>query len=552
MPPHLRGSAHRKQHGIFFTPEPIAHRLAGSVARALAGQAPTVCDPFVGDGALLSAAGAELPAAQLYGTDLQRDHLDLARERLGDDVALSQLDSLASPIASLDPAEPTWVTTFPEVFARGGFDAVIANPPWEKVRVNDREFFSAESPGFSRIKRAERDLRREELLADPAVATRYAAYRARVEHLKSRAGQLYRSAGSGGDLDMYKLAVERCLQLLRPGGVAGLIVPHGVLGDWGARRLRELLLGEHSLLELVRIETGRDLFPEIHANLGVVLMTVRRAAPTKTIRVSAPIKRSAELAAPRFIDLPVATVHAATAHGMLPLVDAVDDLAFLSACAEHPALGEWPEERFKPRREVDMTNDRGAFRPVSEGVPLLEGKHLAPFNLDPALRQRDVAPDAWRHRSGPRVCWRAVADRAMRRRLIAALAPDGVALGNSLIYSGATSPDADDDLFWLLAFLNSRVAEAQLRLWCSNNNINVFHLRACRAPLRDASAEARRMVALAREASAARSASERLADELDALWRHWFTMDDTVWARSVLERTQSVASWSLQAKSKRR
>ena len=32
------------------------------------------------------------------------------------------------------------------IFARGGFDAVIGNPPWERIRLQEQEFFASRSP----------------------------------------------------------------------------------------------------------------------------------------------------------------------------------------------------------------------------------------------------------------------------------------------------------------------------------------------------------------------------------------------------------------------
>ena len=38
-----------------------------------------------------------------------------------------------------------WRLAFPEVFAQGGFDVVLANPPWERIAVEDEEFFAERS-----------------------------------------------------------------------------------------------------------------------------------------------------------------------------------------------------------------------------------------------------------------------------------------------------------------------------------------------------------------------------------------------------------------------
>src|SRR5690606_22885133 len=39
-----------------------------------------------------------------------------------------------------------WHLAFPEVFARGGFDCILANPPWERVKLQEKEWFANRSP----------------------------------------------------------------------------------------------------------------------------------------------------------------------------------------------------------------------------------------------------------------------------------------------------------------------------------------------------------------------------------------------------------------------
>src|SRR5439155_7383824 len=57
-------------------------------------------------------------------------------------------NSLVSDPA-VDPKAVDWKKTFPNIFGAegaGGFSCVIGNPPWERVKVQDREFFSLTDP----------------------------------------------------------------------------------------------------------------------------------------------------------------------------------------------------------------------------------------------------------------------------------------------------------------------------------------------------------------------------------------------------------------------
>src|SRR4029079_10638763 len=39
-----------------------------------------------------------------------------------------------------------WWLAFPQVAARGGFDVMLGNPPWERIKLQEEEFFATRSP----------------------------------------------------------------------------------------------------------------------------------------------------------------------------------------------------------------------------------------------------------------------------------------------------------------------------------------------------------------------------------------------------------------------
>src|SRR3546814_4874338 len=51
-----------------------------------------------------------------------------------------RISDWSSDVCSSDLVE------FPDVMAKGGFDLVIGNPPWERVEVQEQELFSASHP----------------------------------------------------------------------------------------------------------------------------------------------------------------------------------------------------------------------------------------------------------------------------------------------------------------------------------------------------------------------------------------------------------------------
>jgi len=78
-----------------------------------------------------------------------------------------------------------WELEFPEVFdaRKGGFDCMLGNPPWEKVKLSDKEFFATRAPEVADAansaarKRLIEQMERE----DPGLGLAYEEARARAE-----------------------------------------------------------------------------------------------------------------------------------------------------------------------------------------------------------------------------------------------------------------------------------------------------------------------------------------------------------------------------------
>ena len=172
-----------------------------------------------------------------------------------------------------------WEAAFPGVWRdwqnsrpAGGFDAVIGNPPWDRIKLQEVEWFATRAPEIARA---------------PTAAARRAAIRAlrgRGEPLaaafdaaKERADQLgrvVRTSGNypllgGGDINLYSLFVERAMSLIKPDGLVGLLTPSGIYADKTAARFFQSLsttgrIGGLFDFENRRLGTGLPpFFPDV-------------------------------------------------------------------------------------------------------------------------------------------------------------------------------------------------------------------------------------------------------------------------------------------------
>ena len=132
-----------------------------------------------------------------------------------------------------------WPIEFPHIFSHGGFDAVIGNPPWERIKLQEQEFFAARSP---EIATAPNKAARERLIkalgkANPESAdARLLADFHFARRSAEAASEFARNSGrfpltGTGDVNTYALFAEHFANLARSEGRSGVIVPTGIATD---------------------------------------------------------------------------------------------------------------------------------------------------------------------------------------------------------------------------------------------------------------------------------------------------------------------------------
>lgn len=156
-----------------------------------------------------------------------------------------------------------WELEFPEVFVetdRPGFDAVLGNPPWDKVLPTKLDFYGGVDALFSEFKGQALGQREREIQArHPGLAARFDAY-------QERAKTLARVLRDGGDFELAearsksaheelaKYFVDRSLRLTAREGAAGLVVPSVFYNGDGWVGVRRHLLGEATIARFYGFE----------------------------------------------------------------------------------------------------------------------------------------------------------------------------------------------------------------------------------------------------------------------------------------------------------
>jgi hypothetical protein len=134
-----------------------------------------------------------------------------------------------------------WQVAFPGVWSdwesdtlSGGFDAIIGNPPWDRMKLQQVEWFAVRRQEIALAQRAD-DRKRMIALLEKARDPLAAAY-AKTEARADTGIRMARSSGdypflSGGNVNLYSLFVERAVHLVKPNGIVGLLTPSGIASD---------------------------------------------------------------------------------------------------------------------------------------------------------------------------------------------------------------------------------------------------------------------------------------------------------------------------------
>ena len=416
-------------------------------------------------------------------------------------------DLTMADVRALQPFH--WAFEFHEIVVqRGGFDAIITNPPWDAVKPQAKEFFAEYSDIVSKNAMRIEDFEEEKgrLLGDPHLRRAWLEYLSRFPHQSAwfrktpqfeHQSSLVNGKRTGSDVNLYKLFAEQCFRLLAEGGRCGIVLPGGVYGDLGSKGIREMLFEHNRLGALLSIENRRGLFEGVDSRFKVVVTTFQKG--DRTIYFDAAFRIGADLAlAPadldRFFHDPAQrlTIAVDLVRKLSPESLSVMefkgemDIAIADKMLECPLLGEVRQGTWNLvlKREFDINQHSGLFK-TSAGpgrLPLFTGKMFNQFELTgehsgywinehqggSALGNEQYKRYRWVHRR--------IARNTDTRTMIATIAPQGVFTEvNSTTLDLQASGISNADQLLLTAVTNSFAFDWFLRQRV-NTTLNMFHL----------------------------------------------------------------------------
>ena len=412
-------------------------------------------------------------------------------------------------IADIEALKPFhWGYEFDEILhQRGGFDAIITNPPWEVFKPDAKEFFAEHSNLVTKKKMDIKSFEKEQkkLLQDIDVSNAWLEYQSNFPHISAyyRSAEQYKNQISivngkkaGTDINLYKLFVEQCFNLLRSGGECGIVIPSGIYTDLGTKQLREMLFSQTKVTGLFCLENRKNIFEGVHKSFKIVVLTFEKDGITTEFPSAFMRLDVDELQ--RFPSADSLQVNVELVRKLSPDSLSVmefkneGDIRIAEKMLQFPLLGEQIDGKWNLRltAEFHMTNDSHLFKqePGKGRLPLYEGKMIHQFThlwgkpkywIDEdegrkALLKRNETDIGQKlDYQTYRLAFRDIARNTDSRTMIMTMLPRKVFCNHKLPtavikYSEQLKPDCQAELFFM-SVMNSYVIDCAFRQRVTTN-----------------------------------------------------------------------------------
>lgn len=502
----------RKNTGAYHTDFRLATRLAQLAAPKLTHKS-RVIDPASGAGILLAALTQAVCGMDRAKTAHWLAHgvcaADLSANSLR--AALLALASFTDDVSALKAMRARWYCgdslmadrTVWSAMAPEGFDAVIGNPPWEKVKLSRHEFLK--SSGTKRHYGAQIHGLDEE---------RFAQQRDEVVNYSRRLLARYPDLGNG-EPDLYIAFTDLFFELCKELGVVAALIPGGLIRSQGTQAMRQKIFNASQSVSISIID-NRARFFAIDTRFKFLAVVLTKAASEKSKRE--PISLLHERGTPTGLETTgTATIGRAAVAAVrddlsIPEVRSVAEWKLFSKIAEVGVSWEEHGCGWMPKfcREVDMTKERPKFlsRAMPGALPLVEGRMVQAHRfgvkghvsgtgrsalwesfpiggsrLSPQfwIRPSDM-PLANQHRADVlRVGFCDIAGQTNERSLMASLIPAGVVCGNKVPTILFPEDPSEERLLVWVSIANSFVFDWMLRRVLTTT-VNYFLLKSVPLP----------------------------------------------------------------------
>lgn len=170
-----------------------------------------------------------------------------------------------------------WCLEFPEVFAEGGFSCVLGNPPWERIKLQEKEFFASKDENIANApnKAAREKLIKQLPVSNPQLLQEFEE----AKHIAEAQSKFVRESSrfpltAMGDINTYAVFSETVRKLINDNGRVGVIVPTGIVSNDTTKTFFENIVITQSLTSVTSFENEQFFFPDVGNRFSFCLLTL--------------------------------------------------------------------------------------------------------------------------------------------------------------------------------------------------------------------------------------------------------------------------------------
>ncbi len=386
--------------GAYYTQEDFAREITQKAMEEFfakdpgEGQRIKIADYSCGGGAFLTAAyricNEKNTPVQIYGYDVDPIAVLITRFRLYHEIGAKKEDInifLGNPLLrqgrTEDPFSVFRLAVAGRFYCSGmgisveeNMDIVLGNPPWEKIRFEEKKFLHHyASEGEIGTK-----LQRENYLKMISCDNRgyYESLSGDYEAAKRRIRKDPFFAGTAcGELNTYALFAELCLNALREGGTAGIIIKSSLVKMPVYRTFLDKITSQKMLLELYLFVNRKKIFNiDSREEFSVVYF---KKGNQKDLKLVLNLDTYKYFSREKKIEVSYKLLNILNPDtGMLPNIKSNEELEFLTTMYRSKKTFDEVYSACKFGRLVHLTNHAGSIRrQAGEGyVPVYEGKFI--------------------------------------------------------------------------------------------------------------------------------------------------------------------------------
>jgi hypothetical protein len=334
-------------------------------------------------------------------TETAREHL-LEAERLREgyraDLDERVLDEFrAAGIEDITPERVAaqqpfhWVLEFAPVYADGGFDVIVGNPPWDQLKPSREDYFSRFDPTFRTRLPSSKDAKQAELLEDEEKAAGWEEYQREIEtrmeyFSQSKEYQLQKPTVAGridpNEKNLAALFFERVFSLARDDGYVAQVLPGVIFNGSFSKDLRLKLLNETEISALVGFE-NHGIFDGIDTRYNFAITAFKNSGKTDLLRGVFQQRDVGILddLDEHTVEIPrrVLSEYSPEAR-IFPFIKGREEVEALDTILSSPSLSEQFSDRWNvhPHPEIHRTRDANRFVESAEkgDYPVYSGENI--------------------------------------------------------------------------------------------------------------------------------------------------------------------------------